>query len=228
MAYTRTLLQLRTDLTRKGGFENSADLTAVVLNGFINEAVEEAWDVIVERWEDYYTKDLILPVLANIATIAFPSDFLKLRRLWILEVAGSTEFRRLLPGDIDTAHLYTSTTLSGKNYRYRMQERNLVLMPTPPQAETLKLFYIPIAVQLALDTDAITFDVPLLAKLVLAIAWRECLDRQELDPSPAITKVGDLTAKCRVSAEGRDADQPFFLSPSAPYRDDYWEDEDHW
>lgn len=221
MSYQRTLLQLRTFLAQKGGFENSADLTATVLNGFINDAIEEAWDLMVQRWEDYYTKAAALTYTANAAAIALPSDYLKLRKLWILQ--SGTEYSKLLPGTLDAAHRYTSTTLSGKAYRYREDATGLLLMPVPAQAETLKLFYIPQAIQLVNDADVITFEVPMLARLVLAIAWRECLDRQELDPSPAIAKVEELTSKCRTSAEARDADQPFYLDPNAP-RDEDWDD----
>lgn len=227
MSYTRTLLQLRTFLAQKGGFENSADLTSSVLNGFINDAIEEAWDLIVQRWEDYYTKSTSLTYTSGAAFVAFPTDYLKLRRLWILQ--SGTEYSRLLPGDIDNAHTYTSATISGKNYRYRMDSTGLVLMPVPAQTETLKLFYIPQATQLVADGDSITFDVPMVARLVLAIAMRECLERQELDTSGAIRKIDELTAKCKTSAEARDADQPFYLSPTAPYRDDVWDDDgEHW
>jgi hypothetical protein len=224
MAYTRTLLQLRTFLTQKGGFENSADLTSSVLDGFINDALEEAWDIIVQRWEDYYTKSATIAVTSGNDSVTLPTDYLKLRRLWIL-VSGS-EYKRLLPGDLDTAHVFTSATLSGKQYRYRQDQSGLHLMPVPPQAETVKLWYIPQATQLVADGDTITFDVPMVARLVLAIAWRECLDRQELDPSPAMAKVDELTKKCKTSADGRDADQPFYLDPNSPRTDDSWDDGD--
>lgn len=232
MSYTRSLLQLRKSLAKKVGVAGpsgdtaSSSLTADVMNEQINDGLEEAWDVIVDRWEDYYTKSAQLTVTSGIATQALPGDFLKLRRLWVLD--SSTEYKRLLPGDLDQAHLYTSTTLSGKNYRYRMDATGLVLMPVPPQNETLKLFYIPTAPQLVADGDVITFDVPLVARLVLAIAWRECLDAQDMDVSPAISKIVELTAKCRVSADGRDADQPFYLNPAMPLRDETGDDDDRW
>lgn len=219
--YTRTLLQLRTSLARRVGVDgatgdtSSQDLTAAVLNEFLNESIVEAWDIIVGRWADYYTKSGAIAVTSGQDTYVVPTDFLKLRRLWILETG--TEYKRLYPADLDAAHQFTGATVGNKNYRYRLQARSLILMPLPAAAETLRLYYIPVAPQLVDDADSVTFDVPLEVKLILAIAWRECLDRQELDPSPAIQKIGDLTGKVRTSADSRDAGEPFYLAANQSF-----------
>lgn len=224
MAYAKTLLELRKSLARKVGIDgasgdtSSRDLTAVVLNGYLNESIEEAWDIIVGKWEDYYTKTGTIAVTAGTDSYPVPNDFFKLRRLWIL-VSGA-EYRRLYPTDLDAAQIYSSANLANKGYRYRLQAREVILMPAPAAAETLRMYYIPTATQLTDDGDSITFDVPLECKLVLAIAWRECLDRQGLDPSPAIAKINELTAKVRTSADSRDAGEPFYLDANQRFGDD--------
>lgn len=55
MSNTRTFLQLRTSVQIRGGYENSADITDTVLGEVVNEAVAELYDMIVEKWADYYT-----------------------------------------------------------------------------------------------------------------------------------------------------------------------------
>lgn len=229
MAYQKTLLELRTSLARKLGVDGatgdtaSADLIPAVLNEFINDGIEEAWDIIVGKWADFYTKATTIAVTSGTDAYTFPTDFLKLRRLWILTGSG-VEYRRLFPADLDAAHQFTGDTVANKNYRYRMMARSLILMPVPGSTETLKLFYIPIATQLVDDGDVLLFDVPMEFRLVLAIAWRQCLDRQNLDPSPAIALVNELTAKVRTSADSRDAGEPFYLSPRQGFdEDDEWD-----
>lgn len=212
MAFTRTLLQLRTSLTRRGGFEYSADLTPVVLNELLADALNETWDILIEKWADYYTKTgTNQTIAAGTATYALPTDFYKLRKVE-LQIGG--DWVRLYPVDIEAQHLYPSS--ASRPYRYRLQERNLVLVPTPAAANTYRMFYIPIRPELVADGDVVTFDVPNELKLLLAIAWRDCLDRQELDPSPAIEKIERLTKTLRTSADSRDAAEPFYLSANGP------------
>lgn len=229
MAYTRTLLQLRCSLAKRAGIAGasgdtaSQSLTASVLNEFLNDAIEEAWDVIVGKWADYYTKSAAQAVVTGTDAYAVPTDFLKLRQLWIL--MSGTKYKRLYPADLDAAAPFTDASVGNKGYRYRLQERNIILMPVPAIAETLKIYYIPIATQLSLDADALTFDVPLEMKYIVTIAWRDCLDAQGLDPSPAVQKLADLLPKLRTSADSRDAGEPFYLDPNQSHGSD---DDDDW
>lgn len=55
MANARTLAQLRTSVQTRGGYEYSRDITAAILNEFINEAIAETYDILVSKWADYYT-----------------------------------------------------------------------------------------------------------------------------------------------------------------------------
>jgi hypothetical protein len=55
MSNTVTLASLRTAVQQRGGYENSQDITGTVLVGFINEAIAELYDLMVQKWADYYT-----------------------------------------------------------------------------------------------------------------------------------------------------------------------------
>lgn len=217
MALTKTLLQLRKSLARKVGIDGadgdtaSADLTAVVLNEFLTDARYESYDIITGKWLDYYTTSSSQAVVAGTDSYAVPTDFYKLRAIWIS--TGTTTYRRLYSANLDAAAEFTGSSGGDRNYRYRMQGRNIILMPIPGAAETLKIYYIPLPSELVSDSDSITFDVPIEIKLMLAIAWRDCLDRQNLDPSPAIAKIEAYTGQLRTAADSRDAGEPFYLNP---------------
>lgn len=229
MALTKTLLQIRKALAKKAGVDGSSgdtastDLTASVLNEFINDALYESRDIIVGKWADYYTKSDPIAVVAGTDTYNLPTDFYKLRRLWVL--VGGARYERLYPGDLDSAHEYTGETIANRRYRYMMLQRQLVLMPVPQQNETLKMWHIPIPTELVSDSDSVTFDVPVELKLLVAIAWRDCLDRQTLDPSPALTKIDQFSKLLRVSSDARDAGEPFYLNPRQSHDDDAWDPE---
>lgn len=221
MALTKTLAQLRTALLRRAGFDTatvSADLSSDVLNEIINDAVFEGWDVIVGKWLDYYTAIQDIAVDADADTFPLSDDFYKLRRVWLQDGA---RWIRLKPADLDAAHAFTGDTVSSNGqYRYRITNGNLVLMPVSGSALVVRVFYIPLKTEMVLDADTVTFEVPIEFKYVLAIAWRDILDRQNLDPSPAIAKMQTYEAKLRTAADSRDAGEPFYLDPYGPGYDE--------
>lgn len=220
MALTKTLSQLRESLKIRAGMNTtgvSVDLTSAVLNEIISDAWYEGYDIIVNKWLDYYTTTSTISVVSGTDSYPVPTDFYKLRVLWIQD---GTRWVRLYPADLDAAHVYTDQSVPTRNgYKYRLMGRNLVLMPVPAQAETLKLYYIPIASELVNDSDSITLDVPIELKLILAIGWRDILDRQNLDPSPAIQKIDTYTKQLRTAADSRDGGEPFYLDPTGPHRE---------
>ena len=217
MAFTKTLAQARYSLARRCGVAGptgettSPSLTASVLNEFINDAYQETYDILVSKWADYFTlTGSDQTMTPGTASYAVPTDFYKLRKV---ELQVGSRWTRLLPHDLDVSHAYA---VSGTPRRYREQARNIVFAPAPSTAETYRLWYIPIRTPLTSDADVITFDVPQEYKLLLAIAWRDTLDMQDLDPSPAIAKIDALTPMLRSAADNRDAAEPFYLNPHGP------------
>lgn len=225
MARTRTLAQLRTALLIRAGMNTngtSVDLTPAVLNEIINDAIFDGFDVIMGKWADYFTKASTTPVVAGTDAYQVPSDFYKLRTLWMLD---GTRYIRLRPIDLDAAHDYTGQSVGTKqSYRYRLMGRDIILAPVPASAETIKLYYIPVNAELVSDSDSITFDAPVELKYILALAWQDILDRQNLDPSPAIAKIEKYEAKLRTAADSRDAGEPFYLNPHGPSYNDDWDE----
>lgn len=222
MSNTRTLIQLRTSVQIRGGYETSQDITTTVLNDIINEAIAELYDIIVAKWADYYTVlSSNIAIVANTASYAIPTDFYKLRKVEIL-ISGS-DFRKLYPHDLDVAHRYTSTGLS-QAYRYRLQAGNLVLVPTPTVAGTMRIYYIPFAARLTSDSD--TFDgINNYEELVIQLALKRCKAREELDTSDIEREIERLSQRVRQSSDGRDA-EPFYLDPNGPPIEDI--DDEEW
>ncbi len=226
---TKTLAQLRTALLERAGIDStgtSVDLTPTVLNEFVNDALYEGHDIITGKWADYFTTSTTINIVAGTQTYSLPTDFSKLRRVWLLVDTTTSKYRRCLAVDLDAIHEYTGVTGTDQYYRYALIGQQLYLLPTPGTSLTagIKLWYIPEQAELVNDADTASFDNRIEYKLILAIGWRDILDRQELDPSPAVAKVNEYTAKLRTAADGRDADQPFYLNPRGETRDEDWEE----
>ena len=227
MSNTRTLLQLRTAVVTRGQYEHSNDINPVgdpsLLNDFINEAIAEIYDLIVQKWADYYTVSSTTSIVSGTDSYALPTDFYKLRKVEIL-MSGSNgdpnaRWRRLRPHDLEARHLYSQYGLIAKGYRYRLQAGNIVLVPVPASAETIRMFYIPFSTRLSADGD--TFDgINNYEELVIHTALLRCKRREELPTDDIEREIARLTARIRTAADGRDAAEPFYLSPGGPMGDD--------
>lgn len=223
MARSWTLAQLRTKVQQRGSFENSVDITATILNEFINEAIAELWDIMVQRWEDYYVTRSNLSVSAAQDGITLPTDMYKLRKLEIVDSSSPTGYRRLRPHDLDASHVFA--TVAGKAYRYRLENAKLYLAPIPAVAETLRLFYIPCATILSADGDTLD-GVNGYEGLVVQLALKRCYDRQDMPTTSIDQEIARLTQRVRIAADNRDADEPFSLEPRGP--DAEPADQDEW
>lgn len=224
MAFTRTLLQLRTSLLVRGGYEGSEDITSAVALEVLNDGLEETYNLCIACDDDYYVK---LGTVANggqfntVAgqdTYALPSDFYNLRKVEILD--SSTRWKKLNPVPLDGANLIQTVDSPSRHYRYRLSNQGLTLYPTPTGVDTLRVYYLPLAPQLAVDTDSVTFDRPVEARLVLEIALRDCLARQNLSTGEAEMKIEKLAKQLRTAADSHDDGEPFYLNPRGPHGDD--------
>jgi len=227
MAYTRTFAQLSLAVQQLGQWEGSDDISPDVLLQAINYGLLEAYDLMTQRWADYYTLDVTFALVNGTASYALATvapNFFKLRHLdYTADVVmtASSRFTRMLPHELDGAHVYSgATATSGRPPRYRIQGANLVFAPSPGTG-TVRIYYVPLAPQFASTADAtpVTFDVPLEERIVVQLAQHEILERNDLDTSQCDAKIAKLTAQLRTAADSRDAGEPMYLNPAGPPRD---------
>lgn len=222
--FSRTLAQIRSSVQSRWQLENSPDIgdgtTAgkATLNEMINDALLETTDILVQKWADYFTTQNTFVTVAaqdtyDLQVISTANDFYKLRKL---EIQQGSRWLRLLPHDLEGAHHFVATSATWRKYRYRIQNASLVLVPAPVGVDTLRLYYVKSSPQLVADGDVVTFPVPVAFKLLLAIVGRDVLDRQELDPSAALSRIQQYTAQLKTAADGLDASEPFYINEDGP------------
>jgi hypothetical protein len=223
MPYTRTLAQLRTAVQTVGSWEGSLDITPAVLLQAINYGLLRGYDAMVQRWEDYYTLNPTFAIVAGTDTYALATiapNFYKLRHLDVS--ADGQRFIRCYPHDLDAAAMWSAVSQGDvRRVRYRVQGASLVFAPVPG-AGTGKIYYIPLAPQLAADGDVVTFDVPAEEMLVVHLAARDMLVRSDLDTSGIEKLIGEDLLGLRTAADARDAGEPFYLNPRGPRRKNAW------
>lgn len=226
MSYTRSLAQLRQSFLVRGQYENSADITPAVANELLNDALEESYNEIVKRWDDYYTvRGTPFSTTAGTDTYSIPdADFYKLRKVEVLISGLATDpqarWRRVYPISVDDTHRRLIVT--AKDYKYWLHLGQVTIYPVPMVVETFRLFYVQAAPQLFLDTDTIEFDTPVEQKLVLNIALRDAYDRQDLPTDSIERKIDKLKAELRSAAD-HDAGEPVYLGRRTSSDDEYEE-----
>lgn len=227
MAYTRTFAQLSLAVQQLGQWENSSDVTSDVLLQAVNYGLLEGYDLMVQKWADYYTLDTTFAFVSGTASYVLTTvapNFYKLRHLDYTKdasVTAASRFTPMLPHSIDGAASYSGVQSSaGRPPRYRAQGANLVFAPVPTSG-TVRIYYIPLPVQFAsiADVTPATFDVPVEERLVVQIAQRDILERNDLPTNDCDAKIGKLTALLRTSGDSRDAGEPFYLDPNGPPRE---------
>lgn len=209
--YTRTLLQLRTSLLQLGGFEMSTDITPVVANQYLVDALEETYEFCVACADDFYTKiSTPFSLVLNQDTYALPLDFYNLRKVELQRDVH--RWYKLFPINIDGANRSTSIgSTYHPRYRYRVSTAGVTFDPVPQTTDVIRMYYVPLAPQPALDTDTVTFDRPVEQKLVLHVALRDIMLRSDLDTGGLDTAIERMKRSLRTAADSHDAGEPFYL-----------------
>jgi len=215
---TFTLADLRDMALRRAGVEESGDLTAAVLNDFINGALAELWDILKAKADERLLTSTTLSVTSGNANASLPAGFYTLRKLEIVDTGVSSGYRQLRSISLDATHRYG--TVVSKRYRYWLNAYNITLVPTPNAAETLRLWYVPVAPYLVDDTDSIDgwngYE-----ELVTALVFKRILARQDLSTSDVERECARLADRIAAASDGRDA-EPFYLNDPQP---DFYDDE---
>lgn len=231
---TRSFAQLSLEVQQLGGWEGSADVSPAVLLQAINFALMEGYDIVTQKWLDYYTIETTFPIESGepryTLSLVAPG-FYKLRHLAYTRDAAPSSTSRYIP--MKPHHIEGAFATSGEQAtsgrvpRYRQQGRDLILVPTPSSG-SVKVYYIPVPPQYTdVDDDTlITFEVPVEVRLIVQLAQREILERNEMQTAECDRKIDKLSAMLRTAADSRDAGSPFYLSPFVRDDDSVLLDED--
>lgn len=158
MASTVTLLQMRTKARQHADQENSPFIGDTELTAYINSAIQELYDMLIQAGEYYYIANEDVTISANVDTYDLPDDFYKL--LGIDLVFGNGQNLSLKPFNFTERNRYNFYPefgySSGNNLKYIIQGDQLKFIPIPVGSNQIKVWYAPVFTPLVDDAD--TFD----------------------------------------------------------------------
>lgn len=224
MAKLVSLATLRATTKLLANMRSNAFLSDAEINGFINQANYELYDLLVQaRGHEYFLTVAPAATVAGTATVALPNAHYQMVTVFANWGAQQLEELDSLDhlGD-QVEYRNWNTWAQGSPKAWREREQLLELFPTPSRVTTLELRYIPTCTDLTVDGSTVD-GVNGWDKLVSARAAMEILGMQGL-PSGNAERVY-LAARARIEelASERAAANPPTIrdvrrGPSGNYR----------
>jgi len=202
--------------------EGSTFVSDTEVIGYINVAMAEIHDILVDRYEDYYvsTEPFTLPA-DNPGTL--PDAFYK--ALGVDFDTGGTTYR-LRRFSFQERNVYNSPAMvAGRvtNTLYAIQGAEIKFIPSPTVSGTATLYYVPEAQQFAtsgsgfMDVTVVT-KAPAVAfgyeEYVVVDAAIKCLQKEESDVQMLMVQKQQLKERIENAASNRDQGEPTAITDS--------------
>jgi hypothetical protein len=210
MAKTVTLSSLRTQIRQRCDMENSSFVSDSELNSYINASYAELYDLLVSRFEDYFTTTTTATVTAGNSSFAVPSDFYKLRGV-DRQIGSSDNYYALLKFNFSERNWRNrrlNRALFGQsNINYRLIGDTVELLPEDHAAGTYRLWYVPAFTTLSSDSDTLD-GVNGWEEYIVVDACIKCLEKEESSTTSFERQKQKLEMRIEEMASNRDFDQP--------------------
>lgn len=221
MSRTFTVGELATKVRLRGDFENSDFITDALLIDVIDAANTELWDLLTQKWENYQVDEHTFATVAGTQDYDLPEDFYKLLGV---DVQDGNRWYKLHRYDLHERNRYEHTHYynTREGFRYALHGTNTVrFTPTPKTAYTIKLLYIPCAPKLTSLNDTVE-GINGYEQLVVNLAVRECLDREESSTTRITRKIDEQIKRIMESSDARDAGAPMRVQDTSIVELEYW------
>jgi hypothetical protein len=215
-----TLSELRDQVRQRSDQENSKFIGDAELNGYINDSYLELYDILVSKYEDYYSATATF-TLSGTNSYALPSNLYKLRGV-DFQINAPSDWTSLKPFNFmerNSRNRIGSRVRFGiRDITYRMMGSNLLFLPETDCDGTYRIWYIPKLTQLVSDSDALTgvldFD-----EYIVVDAAIKCLGKEESDATLLMATKQALLERVKTMSADRDAGMPQRVGDVSMYAD---------
>lgn len=227
-----TLLELRTQSRQRADMERSQLVTDAELTSYVNASTAELYDLLCESYgSEYYVINTEIPVVANQDMYALPDGTLygnapafyelkgvdlKIANQSYINVRQFNFNERNRFGDFSVWDLIGIT-----NVRYRLVGQSLLFSPMPDRNATLRIWYVPLPVQLVADGDTLD-DLNSYSEYIITDAAIKMMQKEESDVSVLMAQKEALKKRIIDKSQQRDASVSGSVSDIYAENDDYY------
>lgn len=204
-----TLAEFRTLVLQRCDMVNSNFVSTSELNSWINQAADCLYDLIVSRYEDYYTTSFEFSIPSGSDGYTLPEEVYKIKGLdfkissdWVTIHTFTFEERNRGNRQINRALLGLT------NIKYKWIGSNIKIIPADQAAGTYRCWYIPDLVELTSDSEELQADLNRWKEYIIADVAIKCLIKEESDPSAIMAEKAELERRVLSMASNRDAGAP--------------------
>jgi len=207
-----TLEELKTQSRQRADMENSNFITDTELTSYINKSVSELHDILIQAYDgDYYVKSTTFLTSNNtesysLSSVITDNDFYKLRG--VDAKLNSQDWDTLKPFAFNERNKRQNmgawNYLGLSNVRYRLVGSNIAFTPTPDSAIEIRIWYIPVATELVLNTDELE-DLNNFSEYVIVDTAIKMMQKEESDTTILMAQKAALKRRIEEAANNRDA-----------------------
>lgn len=180
--------------------ENSQFVTDAELTNYINGSIQELYDVLVSKSEDYFVTSATITTDGTNKTYNLPSTFYKLLGVDYLLNGISTSMQRFVFHDRNRFYQ------NARVLRYRIVGSTIRFEPLPAPQD-ITVWFIPAFTKLVADGD--TFDgVNGWEEYVILDSAIKVLNKEESDPSPLMAEKAEALKRIDDLSKIRDQSFP--------------------
>ena len=203
------LQQLIDAVRQRADMEDTEFVTDPEITAYINSSASELYDILVSRFEDYYTLPPVPFTISSGSSFTLPSDFYKLRG--VDKDFGGGDYSAMSKfrfNERNRRNLSVSRALLRKtDAQYRIVGKNLLITPEDTAVGNYRLWYIPQSPKLVNLTDELD-TIAGWEEYVIIDAAIKCLNKEESDVTVLLMQKQDLMRRIESMANNRDVDQP--------------------
>jgi len=215
MANTVTLAQLRTRSSQRADMENSEFVSPEELLSYINASYAELHDILVSKFEDYYTISSLFSIASG-NTSPLPTDFYKLRGVDFKVDANNwisvSKFNFANRNTISRS----SVSRSNKSAQYRVIGDNLMIEPESSAVGDYRIWYTPVYTPLVLETDTVNGLNSFEEYIVIDVAIK-MLAKEESSVTHLVKEKEAMGRRIDLMAQNRDSGQPEKITDTSSY-----------
>lgn len=194
---------------QRSDMEDTEFITDPELISYINSSLTELYDILVSKFEDYYTLEPVVLSITSGNTAQLPSDFYKLRGLD--RDLGGGDYAAMERFNFNERHRRDVSTirsaLKAADHQYRILGNKLIVTPKQTAQGNYQLWYIPQCPKLVNATDVADV-IAGWEEYVVVDAAIKCMQKEESDVSVLLMQKQQLKQRIEEMAQNRDVDQP--------------------
>ena len=204
-----TVETLRTRARQRADMNNRNFVESDEWIQLLDVGYKELYDILVARFEDWYTIPVNITIPQGSASYPLPADFYKLRGIDRSSSGNSAadDFFPLSPFTFESRNnkgYLIRRRGYGNTVQYRIMQNNLIFSPADQAGGLYRLWYVPRATTLTTSTDTVD-GVNGWEEYIVLVAAIKALTKEESDVSVLMAEKQALYQRIEWMAQNRDA-----------------------